>query len=59
MCRNEAFQRINSFSSKMLVKGIAENGRDELGNVKMFVKKLEKGRCIINECGVQKSGWKN
>jgi hypothetical protein len=48
--RKEAFQRINSFPSKMLVKGIAENGRDELRNAKMFVKELEKGRCIINEC---------
>jgi hypothetical protein len=28
----------------MLVKGIAENGRNELGDIKMFVKELEKGR---------------
>ncbi len=47
--RKEAGERINAFSAKMLVKSIGKNRRDELLDIKMFVKELEKGRGIIHE----------
>lgn len=45
----ETFKRIISLSVKMLVKGIAENGRDEFGDIKILIKELEERGNIIKK----------
>ncbi len=47
--RKETFKRIIPLSAKMLVKSIAEYGRDEFLNVKIFIKELEERGNIINK----------
>lgn len=37
----ETFKRVIPLSAKMLVKSIAENGRDEFLDIKIFIKELE------------------
>ena len=45
----ETFKRVIPLSAQMLVKGIAENGRDEFWDIKILIKELEKRRNIINK----------
>ena len=45
----ESFKRVIPLSAKMLVKGIAENGRDEFLNIQMFIKELEERGGVINK----------
>ena len=47
--RKETFQRVIPLSAKVLVKSVAENGRDKLLDIKMFIKELEERRGIINK----------
>lgn len=48
-CGKESFQRIVPFPAKVLVKSIAENGRDEFLDVEMLIKELEERGGIINK----------
>ena len=48
-CGEENLKRVIPFPAKMLVKGIAENGRDEFLNVEIFIKELEERRDILKE----------
>lgn len=47
--RKEPGKGIIPFSAEVLVKGVAENGRDKLLDVKIFFKELEEGRCVIKK----------
>ena len=47
--RKETFQWIIPLSAQMLVKSIAEDGRDKFLDIKMFMKELEERGGIINK----------
>ena len=47
--RKKAGKRISAFTSKGQIKSVVKGRRDEQGNVKVLLQKLEKGRDIIHE----------
>ncbi len=47
--REEVGKRIETLTSKRLVKSVMKDRRDEFGDIKMFLKELEKGRGIVKE----------
>ena len=46
--RKESFQRVIPLPAKVLIKSIAENGRDELPDVEMLIKELKEGASSTN-----------
>lgn len=45
----ESGQWVKAFSAKMLIESTGKNRRDEILNIKMFIKELEERRGIINK----------
>lgn len=47
--REESSERIDTFPAEGLIKSVIKSWRNELGNVKVFFKKAEKGRGIVKK----------